>query len=119
MKDINKMMKCRAIFLYSIGLIYEDFSILNDERLSILLESFLDDFVESNFESLNLIYYFKSDNEDNLYVYEEEEWHQLLTKYLNYFAYKDTKNIIKIYDEIGKDNIDKINYLVELFYRYK
>ena len=117
MKDIDMMMKCRAIYLYNIGLIYEDFSILTDENFKILLNNFLENYIESNYKIFNLIYYFQVDG-DNLSVIEKEEWNDILNKYLNLFAIHDNKNIIKMYDDVGYENITKINELVSLFYNY-
>ena len=117
MEDIENMMKCRAIFLYSIGLL-NDVSILEDERLNYLLQGFLENYLKDNFEIFNLIYCFKKDENGNLCIYEEEEWTDILYKYLGYLAAHDNKNIIKMYDDVGIDIVDRITYLVELFYGY-
>lgn len=118
MKDIENMMKCRAIFLYSIGLLCDDVSILEDDRLNYLLHGFLENYLKDNFEIFNLIYYFKKDENGNLCIYEEEEWNLILYKYLGYFSNKDNRNVIKMYDDIGADVVNRISDLVRLFYDY-
>ena len=117
MEDIENMMKCRAIFLYSIGLL-NDVSILEDERLNYLLQGFLENYLKDNFEIFNLIYCFKKDENGNLCIYEEEEWTDILYKYLGYLASHDNKNIIKMYDDVGIDIVNRITNLVELFCDY-
>ena len=62
MEDIENMMKCRAIFLYNIGLLCDDVSILEDDRLNYLLHGFLENYLKDNFEIFNLIYYFRKDS---------------------------------------------------------
>ena len=117
MEDIENMMKCRAIFLYSIGLL-NDVSILEDERLNYLLHGFLENYLKDNFEIFNLIYCFKKNEYGNLCIYEEEEWTDILYKYLGYLATHDNKNIIKMYDDVGIDIVNRITNLVQLFYGY-
>ena len=118
MKDIENMMKCRAIFLYSIGLLCDDTKILEDERLNYLLHGFLENYLKDNFEIFNLLYFFKNDENGTLCIYEEEEWTNILYKYLGYLLSKDNKNIIKMYDEIDYDVVNKISDLAHLFYGY-
>ena len=36
-KKVDLMLKCRSIFLYNIGLIYKDFSILDNEYFELYL----------------------------------------------------------------------------------
>ena len=118
MEDLENMMKCRAIFLYSIGLLCDDVSILEDERLNYLLHGFLENYLNDNFEIFNLIYYFRKDEVGNLCIYEEEEWTDMLYKYLGYLAGHDNKKIIKMYDDIGNDVVSRISDLARLFYDY-
>ncbi len=118
MEDIENMMKCRAIFLYSIGLLCDDVSMLEDERLNYLLHGFLENYLNDNFEIFNLIYYFKKDEGGNLCIYEEEEWTNMLYKYLGYLARRDNKKIIKMYDDVGYDVVKRISDLARLFYEY-
>ena len=118
MEDIENMMKCRAIFLYSIGLLCDAVSMLEDERLNYLLHGFLENYLNDNFEIFNLIYYFKKDEGGNLCIYEEEEWTNMLYKYLGYLARRDNKKIIKMYDDVGYDVVKRISDLARLFYEY-
>jgi hypothetical protein len=118
MEDIENMMKCRAIFLYSIGLLCDDVSMLEDERLNYLLHGFLENYLNDNFEIFNLIYYFKKDEGGNICIYEEEEWINMLYKYLGYLARRDNKKIIKMYDDVGYDVVKRISDLARLFYEY-
>ena len=116
-KKVDMMMKCRSIFLYNIGLIYEDFTLLDNEYLYVLLKGFLEDFIESNFDTFNLIYYFKMDGND-LIIYEEPEWLEILDKNLDYLRNHDVNNINKLYDDVGYKKIAKLTELVTLFYSY-
>jgi hypothetical protein len=130
MKNIDRMLKCRAIFIYNIGLIFDDFSFIFSEELAILLEGFLNDYfggvivrskdgtVMNNYEAFNLIYYFTSDENDNLMVMEEPEWDIKLNEYLEFFLKGNKEKVLKIYDEIGYEDIDKITELVSLFKAY-
>ena len=118
MEDIENMMKCRAIFLYSIGLLCDDVSILEDDQLNNLLHGFLINYLDSNFELFNLIYYLRKDEDGKLYVYEEEEWNDILFKNLECLARHDNKNIIKMYNEIGDNIVSRISELAKLFYEY-
>ena len=118
MEDIENMMKCRAIFLYSIGLLCNDISLLEDERLNYLLHGFLENYLKDNFEIFNLIYCFKKDQDGNLRIHEEAEWTDMLYKYLGYLARHDNKRIIKMYDDIGTKVVNKISELAKLFYEY-
>ena len=118
MEDIENMMKCRAIFLYNIGLICDDVTILEDDRLNYLLHCFLENYLNDNFEIFNLIYCFRKDDDGNLCIYEEEEWTNTLYKYLGYFAMRDNKKIIKMYDDLGNDIVNRIGKLTEQFYDY-
>ena len=117
MKDIQKMIKCRAIFLYDIATIYEDFEIIYDDRFKELLRSFLENYLINYYKYFNLIYYF-SFEDDKLHINEEEEYKNELARYLKYFEYYDVKNIIRLYDDIGKDNVDMLSKLAELFCEY-
>ncbi len=116
-KKVDMMIKCRSIFLYNIGLIYEDFSIINNEYLYFLLDGFLKDFIDSNFETFNLLYYFTIDG-DNLVINEEDKWKESLDNYLNDLINNNVDKIAKIYDDVGYKNITKITELVLLFYNY-
>ena len=70
------------------------------------------------FDLFNLIYVFESDEEGQVQIHEEDEWAIPLYKYLNYFNVNDSKSIIKLYDDIGNEDVDKITKLVELFNEY-
>lgn len=118
MEDIENMMKCRAIFLYSIGLLLDDISIIYDNRFDYLLRSFLDNYLKDNFDIFNVLYYLKKDENGNIYIYEEEEWTGMLYEYLWYLSIHDNKKIIKMYDDVGNNVVKKISDLVGLFYDY-
>ena len=130
MKNIDRMLKCRAIFVSNIGQIFDDNSFLYSNELAILLEGFLDDFfggqvvrskdgsVMNNFEAFNLIYYFASDENDYLCVKEEPEWTIKFNEYLGTLLSGNSDKILEIYNEIGYEDIDKLNELVRLFKAY-
>ena len=116
MRNISKMLKCRAIFLHSIATMYGDYSIFN-ENFNELLDSFFDSYISSHFDKFDLIYHFR-DKDGKIVIHEEEEWVSILNKYLNYFRINDTKNIIKLYNDVGFRDTQKISELTELFYDY-
>ena len=117
MKNIDKMIKCRAIYLESIAALIGD-EIQLDDNFNILLNSFLETYLESYAELFNLIYYFDFDEKNELVIKEEPEWQELLNKYLTYFRTGNSKEIIKMYDDIGFDNANKIGILAQKFYMY-
>ena len=116
MRNISKMLKCRAIFLHSIATMYGDYSIFN-ENFNELLDSFFDSYISSHFDKFDLIYHFR-DKDGKIVIHEEEEWVSILNKYLNYCRINDTKNIIKLYNDVGFRDTQKISELTELFYDY-
>ena len=117
MKDIDEMLKCRALFLQSIAYLMGD-NLVPSEEFSLLLESFMGNYLEDNYDKFNLIYYFTQDEDGNLAIAEDEDWDIKMDKYLGYFRDRDSKNISKLYDDIGDININKISRLAELFWEY-
>ena len=115
-KDIDKMIKCRAIFLQSIASMNGS-GIVMDEAFNSLLEGFTNSYLKGNFDKFSLIYCFKIEK-GKVVIHEEEEWGNILRHYLNFYLYHDDKNIIKLYDDVGLEAVDKISELVELFYEY-
>ena len=95
---------------------YGDYSIFN-ENFNELLDSFFDSYISSHFDKFDLIYHFR-DKDGKIVIHEEEEWVSILNKYLNYFRINDTKNIIKLYNDVGFRDTQKISELTELFYDY-
>ena len=73
MKDIDKMLKCRALFLQSIAYLMGD-NLVPSEEFSLLLESFMGNYLEDNYDKFNLIYYFTQDEDGNLAVAEDSDW---------------------------------------------
>ncbi len=117
MKDIEKMLKCRALFLQSIA--YMTGSNLEmDEAFNDLLEGFMENYLEDNYDKFNLIYYFSSDEEGNLTFVEEPVWFEEMNKYLKYFQNGNHDKVIKLYDDIGSENVDKISHLAKIFWIY-
>ena len=117
MKNIKKMIECRALFLQSIAYLNHD-NIELDDNFNLILEGFLENYFQGLEESFNLIYYFDIDDDGNLMVREEEEWVLELNKYLNYFRNNDNDKVKKLYDDIGYYNINKISELANLFMEY-
>ena len=117
MKDIEKMLKCRALFLQSIAYMTGS-NLKMDEAFNDLLEGFMENYLEDNYDKFNLIYYFSSDEEGNLTFVEEPVWFEEMNKYLKYFKDGDNDKVIKLYDDIGPEDVDKISYLTELFWMY-
>ena len=117
MDIVDDMIKRRALFLITITEIYDN--IFEDaESFGILLNGFLENYINDYFDLFNLIYIFRKDETGELTLYEEDEWAELLFKYLNYFKVNDTKNIIKLYDDIGAFDVDRITILAESFGNY-
>ena len=114
MKNIDKMLKCRALFLQSIAYLNGE-NINIDDNFNILLENFLENYFEGNEDYFNLIYYFDIDDEGNLNIIEEESWTNELNKYLNYFKENNHVKVKEMYDDIGTDGVKKISTLAEQF----
>lgn len=117
MKNIKKMLECRALFLQSIAYLNGE-NIDIDENFNIILESFLENYFYGNEDYFNLIYYFDIDEEGNLTIREEEEWTQELNKYLNYFRTNNNEKVIAMYNDIGIDDINRISNLASYFINY-
>ena len=117
MKDVCKMLKCRALFLQSVAYMMQD-NINMDDRFMTLLEGFMENYLEDNYDEFNLIYYFTQDEDGNLAVVEEPEWYLEVLKYVNYFRNSDNDKVIKLYDDIGFENVDKISHLAKIFWIY-
>ena len=115
-KDVTKMLKCRAIFLQSLATLNNGI-IRFDETLDSLLDGFFDSYIRGNFDKFSLIYCFQLEK-GKLVIHEEDEWELELYRYLNYFLYQDDKKILKLYDDVGDESIDKISELAEMFYQY-
>ena len=77
-KDINKMLKCRAIFLQSLATL-NDGIIRFDETLDSLLDGFFDSYIRGNFDKFSLIYCFQLEK-GKLVIHEEDEWELELFK---------------------------------------
>ena len=107
-KDITKMLKCRAIFLQSLATLNNGI-IRFDETLDSLLDGFFDSYIRGNFDKFSLIYYFQHEK-GKLVIHEEDEWELELFKYLNYFLYQDDKNILKLYNDVGMEAVNKSMY---------
>ena len=110
------MLKCRAIFLESIATLTDE-TIIFDENLGELLSGFFDSYIRGNFDKFSLIYAFKLEK-GKLVIQEEDEWELELYRYLKYFLVHDDKNIIKLYNDVGMDAVNKISELAEMFYSY-
>lgn len=117
MKNIKKMLECRALFLQSIAYLNGE-NIDIDENFNIILESFLENYFYGNEDYFNLIYYFDIDEEGNLTIREEEEWTQELNEYLNYFRINNNEKVIAMYNDIGIDDINRISNLASYFINY-
>ena len=117
MDNIDLMIKRRALFLETI--IGIDNGIMDDaEGFGMLLNGFVQSYMDEYYDLFNLLYVFEKNDEGKLQIYEEDEWAIPLYKYLSYFNANDSKNIIKLYNEIGSETVDKISQLVELFQEY-
>ncbi len=116
MRNISKMIKCRAIFLQSLATLYNGDFVFNED-FDLLLDSFFDSYIHSNFDKFNLIYNFRLED-GKLVIHEEDEWREILIKYINCFRINDTKNIIKLYNDVGFSDTQKLSELAEMFYEY-
>lgn len=117
MKNIDKMIKCRALFLQSVAYLNGE-NINIDDNFNLILESFLETYFYGNEDYFNLIYYFDIDEEGTLAIREDEEWANSLNKYLTYFMTNNHDKVKEIYDEIGREDVKKISTLAEMFYAY-
>ena len=117
MNKISKMIKCRALFLQSVTYLNGS-NIDLDEKLVLLLESFLENYFEGNEAYFNLIYYFDTDEEGNLQLTEDPNWLDELKTYLDYFKNGDNEKVKKLYDDIGPEDVKRISILAEQFINY-
>jgi len=109
---MENILKCRALYLRSIALLFRSALVIDDTFLGIL-DNFLENYYFSYPDMFNLIYSFKE--EDNKEENAERD-NLLLKKYLFDLTVND--KAIKLYDEIGIDNVNKISILAEIFYEY-
>ena len=117
MDKIDLMIKRRALFLTNVIALYN--GIMDDaESFGMLLNGFSESYMEEYFDLFSLIYVFEKNEDGKLQIHEVDEWAISLYKYLNYFTIGDNKNIIKLYDDVGQEDVDKITCLVELFIDY-
>lgn len=114
MKKIDKMLKCRALFLQGVAYLTNE-NIDLDENFNLLLENFIENYFIGNEEYFNLIYYFDIDEEGNLKVMEDPAWSETLSEYLGYFNNGNSEAVKKIYDDIGQEDVNKISILTEQF----
>ena len=117
MKNISKMLKCRALFIQSVSCIFGEDVELNEE-FAMLLNSFCKDNLTGNEDYFNLIFYFDLDDNFNVVVREEEEWKDEMYQYLNYFTVGNVSRVKEIYDDIGDEDVAKISVLAEQFVDY-
>ena len=114
MKKIDKMLKCRALFLQGVAYLANE-NLNLDENFNLLLQNFLENYYIGNEEYFNLIYYFDIDEEGNLKVIEDPTWSETLSEYLGYFNNGNSEAVKKLYDDIGQEDVNKISILTEQF----
>lgn len=114
MKKIDKMLKCRALFLQGVAYLANE-NLDLDENFNLLLQNFLENYYIGNEEYFNLIYYFDIDEAGNLNVMEDPAWSETLSEYLGYFNNGNSEAVKKIYDDIGQEDVNKISILTEQF----
>ena len=113
--DIDKMIKCRALYLQSIVSIIGE-NIEFDNSFSALLTVFAECYIEKYPDLFKIIYNYEIINNE-IQFYEEDEWNDTLNWYLKrYFSSFD--GIRQLYNEIGVEDVDKISRLAELFCEY-
>lgn len=114
MKKIDKMLKCRALFLHGVAYL-TNVNLDLDENFNLLLQNFLENYFVGNEEYFNLIYYFDIDEAGNLKVMEDPAWSETLSEYLGYFNNGNSEAVKKLYDDIGQEDVNKISILTEQF----
>ena len=115
--DIDYMLKCRAIFIFSFGCLVDDL-ISVDNEFNYLIANFIEDNLETYFDSLSLMYYFYEDDNYRMCPYDDVNWYDKMFDYLDYFNYKNSIKIAKLYDDVGIENVDKLTILASQFYDY-
>ncbi|MBQ8218956.1 MAG: hypothetical protein IJZ79_04315 [Bacilli bacterium] len=109
---MDYLLKCRALYLRSIALTLDINLVITDAFIE-LLNSFLNNYYEQYFDLFDLIYKLKTDEEEE---YNSEKCDELLKKYLYDFTVNDIA--IKLYDDIGTENVNKISELSYKFCEY-
>ena len=117
MKNIDMMIKCRAIFLYDIATIYENAEVIFDDRFKKLLHGFLETYIEEYYTYFDLIYNFCLED-GKLCINEEDYYERELLKYLKYFDNSNYNRIKKLYDEVGNYKVSLLSTLAQLFDMY-
>lgn len=105
---MDYLLKCRALYIWSISLTLE-INLVIDNEFCQLENSFFVNYYKDYPDLFSLIY--EESEEGN----KEEKYYKLL-KYLYEFTVNDSA--IKLYDDIGMENVNKISELAYKFCEY-
>ena len=114
-KDYNLMMKCRAIFVRTIAVML-DGDYAYDGRFELLLKYFFFSFVYIIPDYFELIYDVRIDENNNKYIYEDDNMRKMFFKYLLDSNSNDRLGIMC--DDVGIEKVSIISELAELFCEY-
>lgn len=109
---MDYMLKCRALYLRSIALLFRSRLVVDNDFL-IILDNFLEKHYWDYKEMFDLIYSFDDDDNKDENTLRDN---LLLKKYLLEFTISD--KAIKLYEDIGFENISMISELACLFCEY-
>ena len=116
-RDIDYMMKCRALFFYSVNVMCGAAISFDDN-----LKSIFNEFVKKNIRfynyTLNLMLWFEITPENILKVHEEDEWYPLYDEYMRSLNHGNINTLRRIYADIGDVNVDLISRMAEGFLNY-
>lgn len=110
--------KCRAAFIYTLGIYTNQNIKLNDDLLS-SIHCFCNDLLKEDtnkyIDLVDTIIYFKFENR-KFKSFETDETKSDLYNLLE--AITSYKTLVKIYDDIGYENVEKISQLAIMFVNY-
>ena len=115
MNKVDKVMKNRLIFIIALSGYMSANIRINDNFIEVL-KQFAFENADKYFNDLNLIMFYKVDQYNIIHIVEPDNVLELYQKYLNYLY--DCDKMAKIYDDIGYNNIYRINSLALSFSEY-
>ncbi len=111
---MDKKYKYLTVFLYSISMLTGTFLDTDDENLRELIIGFISNYYYIKKDILNKMFDFKAVKPGEFKVMID---YDKVTKYGSLFL-TNPKKLIALYDEIGKEDINEISNLSELFCNY-
>lgn len=111
------MVKRLAVFMYNISVCLNRSITINEEFLNMLI-IFFEDYYDSNQKEINMLLGIKKKEEiSKVLILVMWEFQEKFLEFLSSLVY-DSRNMIKLLDEIKEENVIVIDNLVMLFLEY-